>query len=216
MLFCFFFLTFATRRVRLTRPNPTQISHAKGDEERKHKATNSNRLTPATAKLQCNDGMFDDGDGELQPLVQRQQQDDAPATRHPAPAHHACEHDAPRTRRTDGDGDDGYGGNCESMRHGFGFFCFFFLFYFFFYLTPIFYIWFYFFFCLTPIFYFWFCFFFSVQPSSKWLNHHLMLQLQLQQGKIGQTLVGDIVIHLWKGIQTQLFVITAEKSQREE
>ena len=92
MLFCFFFLTFATRRVRLTWPNPTQISHAKGDEERKHKATNSNRLTPATAKLQCNDGMFDDGDGELQPLVQRQQQDDAPATRHPAPAHQRTTH----------------------------------------------------------------------------------------------------------------------------
>ena len=38
----------------------------------------------------------------------------------------------------------------------------------------------------------------------------------LQQGKIGQTLVGSIVIHLWKGIQILLFVITVEKSQREE
>ena len=36
--------------------------------------------------------MFDDGDGELQPLVQRQQQDDAPATRHPAPAHQRTTH----------------------------------------------------------------------------------------------------------------------------
>ena len=33
----------------------------------------------------------------------------------------------------------------------------------------------------------------------------------LQQGKIGQTLVGSIVIHLWKGIQTPLFVISVKK-----
>jgi len=72
------------------------------------------------------------------------------------------------------------------------------------------------FFLFDALFYFWLCFFFYVHPSSKWLNLHLMLQLQLQQGKIRQTLVRSIIIHLWKGIQTPLFVITVEKSQREE
>jgi len=33
----------------------------------------------------------------------------------------------------------------------------------------------------------------------------------LQQEKIGQALVGSIVIHLWKGIQAPLFVITRAK-----
>ena len=125
--------------------------------------------------------------------LQRDQQHHANATRHPIPAPWRRQRRTPARLQS-------------AMATWFCFFCSSFVAVIFF--VQFFFVW-------RP-FLFLVMLFFYVHPSSKWLNLHLMLQLQLQQGKIRQTLVRSIIIHLWKGIQTPLFVITVEKSQREE
>ena len=106
---------------------------------------------------------------------------------------HAPATTAPRTRATDGDGDGNSNGyrlrRLQAREHSVFFllfdtlFYFLALFFFFLYDTLL---------IFGSTFFFFFC---SALFYLQWLNHHLMLQ----QGKIRQTLVGNIAIHLWKG-----------------
>ena len=154
-----FFFVFCAVGVGLTRSNPTRYSIAK--------AQRGERTAQNTAARPCT------------------QQRPAVTTPHPvttssddpAKATHTTPHPTPaRTANGDVNGERSFSGAFFLF---FSFFC-----------------------CLTPVFdvySFFYCFsiwhpflfltpiFFSVQSSFKWLNHHLMLLLQVQQGKIRQT-----------------------------